>query len=1255
MSNDNWEYMDDIDYYSDIQKRIPGIRMTTGYRTPEYQEDMKRRGYHPADNSGHLRGEKMDFLPPEGKSMEWLRSEIKRHYPEAIINPNEGDHVDTRFPGYNKAPAVGNAAKLGIRNPNRTPQDDGWEYLDDPTSATPAPASIAAPVGDDPLAAATAGGVPDDLARRLATAQTPEYLAAQRNDAVAGSNLGEVQGGDGNNLQRAWDVLSNNTVDHGIDPFGGKAAVDGLMRTLGAVNELIRGTPLEGAAVALPMGLEALGIHAPAIGKLATAAKTVGGEIKIDPTHGPVIVVKAADGTETIINPASIGKEVDGLTGGSVTDDRLARPDNLDPANTGSEPLNWEPAPTADVIPFPTKEQPPVRNPAEPTFRVPENDNPMGSRVAQQPEDFNPTTTADVAPQANDNFTPVPEVKRVGQDLGNPDNLDGPNGRGNAKSIPNPDELDNMVVRPRTEKAPEVSIAPETPKVADAIVGRTTPLAKAVGNVVKDITSGWKNGPDFHIAQTIDQLPERIKQGLIDDGTEDVPAFFGNDGKVYLIANNLKDASQVKAAVFHEALGHSGLANKFREELDGFLDHLWNTNPTVRGMTSEWLGKNKGTYDGDRVRATEEVLANMSNTGKIPPNVLNRLHAYVRKWARDLGLKLKISNRELLGILEQSQKTVTEGDSRFTGTSGNKYIRSGDAEEARMAGSINLDRLKSRRPIHQMIEDTAESIPTHTQTHEETLAGAKEFKMTKADLEGLNPLKSEEVLASRQYLVTSLNQIDRLSHLIAKGEATTAEHAQFTKMVAEYPAIQAKVSEIASEIGRALESFKITAKGGTGGASYLRYMLNNMDQQALLNVTDTTKLAKQLANAKNSALRKEKILNAFTNAINFPKSIMSSFDLSGPLRQGIVLIGRKEYWGAFVEMFKYLGSEKAYDALNAEIKARPTYKRMVHSRLGLTTLEGKLSAREEAFVSDWAEKLPLVGRGVKASERAYTGFLNKLRADTFDSLIKSYEDAGIPMDANHKEIKEIAKFVNNATGRGSLGKFDHAATSLNNVFFSPRLIASRVAMLNPMTYVNMPPIVRREAIKSVLAFGGIATMITSLFALNGADVEIDPRSSDFAKIKIGNTRYDILGGFGQYITLGARLLTNEKKSAKGEITEMGEKYGSRTGWDTFIDFFTNKEAPVASFLTDMIRKKDAIGQPFEVKEAIAKRVVPMFLQDVYSLMKEEGIAKGAAMSMPGLFGVGMQTYDANKPRPKAPPKTPPKAVPAATENWEYIN
>ena len=191
----------------------------------------------------------------------------------------------------------------------------------------------------------------------------------------------------------------------------------------------------------------------------------------------------------------------------------------------------------------------------------------------------------------------------------------------------------------------------------------------------------------------------------------------------------------------------------------------------------------------------------------------------------------------------------------------------------------------------------------------------------------------------------------------------------------------------------------------------------------------------------------EKLWHGVGEVLNLPRAMMATADLSAPLRQGIFLVGRPKQWiPAFRDMFKYAFSEKAYQGLAQDIKARPTYKLMRESKLALTDIGENMTKREEAFMSNLSEKIPVFGHLARGSNRAYSGFLNKLRADTFDSMVNSAKQTGI-LKERPEVINDIAKFVNSATGRGELGGLDRAAVALNGVFFSPRLMASRMNLL----------------------------------------------------------------------------------------------------------------------------------------------------------------------------------------------------------------
>jgi len=364
----------------------------------------------------------------------------------------------------------------------------------------------------------------------------------------------------------------------------------------------------------------------------------------------------------------------------------------------------------------------------------------------------------------------------------------------------------------------------------------------------------------------------------------------------------------------------------------------------------------------------------------------------------------------------------------------------------------------------------------------------------------------------------------------------------------------------------------------------------------------------------------QKLFESGQDILNVPRSMMASFDLSAPLRQGIFLIGKPKQWApAFKDMFKYAFSEKSYQGLVQEIQRRPTYMLMKESKLALTDMTKGLGGREERFMSNLAEQIPGIGKIVRGSDRAYTGFLNKLRADVFDDLVGKL---------GKDESGSIARFVNSATGRGELLEILKSSNAvLNGAFFSPRLMAARINMLNPQYYMSLSAPVRKEALKSLLTFGGVITSILGLAKMGGAEVGTKPQSADFGKIKVGNTRYDILGGFQQYAVLASRLATNTMiNSTTGKEFQLGEGYKPTTRTDVIARFFQSKESPVLGYLAGLFSGKDAMGQDFNYTAEALNRFIPMLAQDLSDMSSDKGLAQGAAMEAPGIFGVGTQTY-----------------------------
>jgi len=384
----------------------------------------------------------------------------------------------------------------------------------------------------------------------------------------------------------------------------------------------------------------------------------------------------------------------------------------------------------------------------------------------------------------------------------------------------------------------------------------------------------------------------------------------------------------------------------------------------------------------------------------------------------------------------------------------------------------------------------------------------------------------------------------------------------------------------------------------------------------------------------------EKAKDVVTNVLNVPRTLMASADLSAPLRQGIVAtVGHPKIAAkAFPEMLRQAFSQKQFDRWLVELKESPQYKLMEDSGLYIADPNNlKLQVQEEQFMSNLGEKIPVIGRIVKGSERGYVAYLNKMRADLFNQGSEVFADQGRTFENSPELYKGLATFINNATGRGGLGPLERSAQILNTAFFSPRLIASRLNMLNPIFYTKLPKEVRWMALKDMGKLIGFGASILWLASLAGAQVEKDPRSSDFGKIRVGNTRWDIWGGFQQYIRLLAQLYKGETKSSStGQIYELkGDKFPYKTRLDQLGSFFRGKLAPVPGTAVDLLAGKNVVGEEFDPAKKAYELFVPMIYQDIQEAWKEQGPKSILTVGVPSALGIGTTTYEQKPSKSKS--------------------
>ena len=422
------------------------------------------------------------------------------------------------------------------------------------------------------------------------------------------------------------------------------------------------------------------------------------------------------------------------------------------------------------------------------------------------------------------------------------------------------------------------------------------------------------------------------------------------------------------------------------------------------------------------------------------------------------------------------------------------------------------------------------------------------------------------------------------------------------------------------------EKYLQALKKGTPSATawIMKYVKN--PSEILFGLAGATK--SMLATLDNSFFGRQSIKVLFTNPITWAKNFAKSW----------------------VDIAKSLRGIDVMDAIKADMFSRPnaingaydTAKLDIH---GIT---------EEAFPTSIPEKIPGFGRLFKASESAFSGAALRMRADLADKYLKQASQQGIEM-TDKKEMEGIGRLVNAMTGRGYIGRLGVFGKEINSAFFSIKFLKSNIDTLfggvknlakYPFKKGTMTFAEKKSAQNLLKITGGIASVLTVAEMLHPGSVEFDPRSTDFGKIKINDTRFDVTGGMGSLAVLASRITPTyhdgelgfwSKSSTSGEWTKLNEKkYGGRDGVDVIVDtLLLNKLSPLAGLFRDVWKGEHFGGKEITPTSIIKNLTVPLSIQNLEELLEDKNSAPVLSSVILEFIGISTNTYGKSKPKIKS--------------------
>ena len=372
-----------------------------------------------------------------------------------------------------------------------------------------------------------------------------------------------------------------------------------------------------------------------------------------------------------------------------------------------------------------------------------------------------------------------------------------------------------------------------------------------------------------------------------------------------------------------------------------------------------------------------------------------------------------------------------------------------------------------------------------------------------------------------------------------------------------------------------------------------------------------------------------------------PMQLMSSGELSATLRQGALNVGRPRQMGqAFKVELQVIGMPKVAEERYLFWENHPLIKtyggKLDLTPIGKAAETASYGAREEQYLGHVGPQakttvarifnaIPGVGQVARMSERTYIGFLNEVTAARFVDHIERWQKMGVEITPELSDA--LSQWLNICRGRGPLGPLAKHVKLLTVPLWAPRLWAARLATVPKALQLGIAnPEMRGIIARDLASFIAINTGLLVALKQSGlADVEIDPRSTDVLKIRVGPIRIDPWGGFQQTARALAQIATGQ-----GKATETGAFY-KRARLETALRTVGGKLNPAFGLGVDIARGETMLGEEVTPSGATAKsqawnRLVPLFWQDLADAYRAEGL-KGVAIASPGVLGVGVQVYE----------------------------
>lgn len=589
----------------------------------------------------------------------------------------------------------------------------------------------------------------------------------------------------------------------------------------------------------------------------------------------------------------------------------------------------------------------------------------------------------------------------------------------------------------------------------------------------------------------------------------------------------------------------------------------------------------------------------------------------------------------------------------------NQAARKAELQTKAAEKKIQATEARNRRTVEQIQEsikrkEVTEEARTILREERDLLAQERQADLFEAGYENRQKQYAKRQVEKADKAQRRELERDRLAvakiqeRLYREGEAETARQ----RVVAEREKV---IQE------RAVESIQqeFRKQAEREAAFELKQAAKTLESQKKLAEKAALKLAREIEKVTPGAY----IARRVGDVLSAARSVRTGGELSSTLRQGGFfapshpLVTAK----AFGRQLKAVFSKKAtYKAYEEAFDARPIVQEWKKHGVEFTKVHSSdLLKHEEPFRSEIAKKIP----GIVHTEQGYSAMLNEQRlgvAEAHGRWLK-FLDGKLGLKVTDADYQAVARLINDGTGRGTLGKTTgplrgigaaERSVIVRHGFFAYRWLKSRANLMNPVYYAKLPPAARLIAAKEALHFAG-ATMATLWLAGKlGAEVDKDPESPDFLKIRIGEQHYETPGGYSGLARAIVRSAIHSLGRTKGTLVKKGDRWldtetgKTHAGPSEFgLDFLRTKLAPAPGVAVDLLSgetlERDEAGKklPPTLGRELSQLGEPLIIENMRKAYTRGGVS-GMAWTLPEVLGVSTLQYETRPGQAGGKPLSP---------------